>query len=82
MVAAIHVFIVFFKIISFGFVVMYTSRLIITAWRDRNPRLLLNAMVHAVMHTVDLFFMLIPILLDSVVVDIILTIMLIRYFIK
>ena len=80
---ALNLFIALFRVFSFLFVFGYSSLLVVMAIRERNPRLLFDAFLHAVGHTFEVLFTVVPLVLESidVIIEILVTLVIISIFI-
>ena len=81
--ATLNLFVALFRVFSFLFVFGYSSLLVVMAIRERNPRLLFDAFLHAVGHTFEVLFTVVPLVLESidVIIEILVTLVIISIFI-
>ncbi len=81
--AGLNLFIALFRVFSFLFVFGYSSLLVVTAVRQKNPRLLFDAFLHAVGHTFEVLFTVVPFILESidVIIEVIVVLVIISAFI-
>ena len=81
--ATLNLFIALFRVFSFLFVFGYSALLVVTAIRERNPRLLFDAFLHALSHTFEVLFTVVPFILESidVIIEIIITLVIVNTFI-